>query len=138
MFALFLVSIFHEKTVRYLQMQIEKVRRTHVHKTTQNQCLFETSRKPKQQKNRTCWRSFGLGPKLFFGVPREMSFFGFRFFKTKKLDVFLELILALSKAKNKKNVFFVFLFFAWIVFTFLLKTCPKTKRRPELFLPYFK
>ena len=84
------------------------------------------------------------GPKLFFGVPREMSFFGFRFFKTKKLDVFLEWILALSKAKNKNNVVFVFCmdcFYissknlsknqkkTWVVFALLQVRIPSKKQR---------
>ena len=63
------------------------------------------------KKNRTCWRSFGLGPKLFFGVPREMSFFGFRFFKTKKLDVFFGINSCFKQSKKQKKCLFCFFCF---------------------------
>ena len=77
--------------------------------------FYETSRKPKNQKTKTFWRSFGFRSKdVFFWF--SLSFFGFfwfRFLKTKKplgFFGFLKEVLLEERQKNKKTQgFFGFL-----------------------------
>ena len=81
---------------------------------TKNQ---KTSRKPKNQKTKTFQRMFGL--RLMFGFFLVFLEF-FCFF----------LVMTLKKLKKTQGFFW---FFAWIVFTCLLKICPKNQKRPEFF-----
>ena len=77
----------------------------------------KTSRKPKNQKTKTFQRMFGL--RLMFGFFLVFLEF-FCFF----------LVMTLKKLKKTQGFFW---FFAWIVFTCLLKICPKNQKRPEFF-----
>ena len=97
----------------------------------------ESSRKPKNQKTKTFWRSFGFRSKdVFFWFSLSFFvFFWFRFLKTKKNLVFFwffEGSLSWSKAKNQKNSRF-FLVFSWILHTFLLNIWPKKTKNLEFF-----
>ena len=77
MFALFLASVFYQKVVSYLQMQIEKVWLTHAHKRIQKQCIVQNLEKPKKQ-NFLAGRSFGFRSKdVFFVYLEFFLFFGF-------------------------------------------------------------
>ena len=75
--------------------------------------FYETSRKPKKQKNKTFWRSFGFRSKDVFLVFLEFFVFLFRFLKTKKnlgFFCFLKEVLLEVRQKTKKNSrFFGFL-----------------------------
>ena len=78
--------------------------------------FYETSRKPKNQKTKTFWRSFGFRSKdVFFLFSLSFfCFFLFRFLKTKKKPwvflVFSKEVLLEKRQKTKKTQgFFVFL-----------------------------
>ena len=76
MFALFLASVFYQKVVSYLQMQIEKVWLTHVHKRIQKQCIVQNLEKPKKQN--FLGEVLVSGPKMFFLFTSSFFlFFGF-------------------------------------------------------------
>ena len=97
----------------------------------------KTSRKPKNQKTKTFQRMFGL--RLLFGfflvVPRFFCFFlvmTLKKLKNSRFFGFLDKLMVKDLWKTKKTQVF-FVFFAWIVFTCLLKICPKNQKRPEFF-----
>ena len=75
---------------------------------------LEKTKKPKNQNfSENVWSEAHV--RFFFGFPRVfLVFFGHDLEKTKKTQGF-------------------FWFFAWIVFTCLLKICPKNQKRPEFF-----
>ena len=106
--------------------------------------FYETSRKPKNQKNKTFWRSFGFRSKDgFFLVFLEFfCFFLFRFLKTKKnlgFFWFFEGSLTWRKAKKQKNSRF-FWFFGQMFRIHVWTIHEKNKKTLSFFgfLPYFK
>ena len=75
--------------------------------------FYETSRKPKNQKTKTFWRSFGFRSKdVFFGFLEFFLFFLFRFLKTKKNLGFFgflkEVLLEVRQKTKKTQGFFCF------------------------------
>ena len=101
--------------------------------------FYETSRKPKNQKNKTFWRSFGFRSKDgFFLVFLEFfCFFWFRFLKTKKtlgFFGFLKEVLLEERQKNKKTQGF----FGFLVrcLEYMYEQSMKKTKKPWVFLVF--